>query len=584
MLLRDTNLQTRSAQHLINILRATRDHHPNFVLFLGAGASMTSGVPTGSKLIESWREQYLDVVSIPSDSSKEDARAELESQPWFGTSEEYSRLFEWLFDQPSQRREYIESKLVDAHPSWGYIYLVNLLKNDIFNAVFTTNFDDLINEACYQFSSSTRPLVCAHDSSIRYVRLTSKRPKIIKIHGDFLFDNIKNTISELETLEENTKDKFRQFASEFGFIFIGYSGSDKSVMDSLQALSRSPDSFPHGIYWCVRNENEISQQVKDLARHGKLTIIKIDGFDEFCADLHEGLGLVIQDELRDPYSCVAKRLNTLLDSARIPESKLHPLIKRDMSQLATNIKETFDVKAESKGRTSSETEESKSRARKMPIPSYLLAQVAERDGKFDEALRYAKKALKSSNPTKAFELAFRAAGQLNDVGEIEMLIDSLREAYQSASREVGFFHNYAIDLIKTKHFDQADRVLDLGLELTEGGDGFDVEYYKINKSQIFLHKREPIPEELLKELSTIAVESSNPYARFGAAIPQSDDDKATSEVPELMRRGSHTVDSLLSWPIMDVLSATGRTKVLAAIQDFYKLRPLGDGHNLPKSS
>lgn len=541
---------------------------------------MTSGVPTGSKLIESWREQYLDVVSLPGDTDKDKARVDLESQSWFGTSEEYSRLFEWLFDQPSQRREYIESKLVNAHPSWGYIYLVNLLKNDIFNAVFTTNFDDLINEACYQFSSSTRPLVCAHDSSIRYVRLTSKRPKIIKIHGDFLFDNIKNTISELETLEENTKDKFRQFASEFGFIFLGYSGSDKSVMDSLQSLSRSPDSFPHGIYWCVRNENEISQQVKDLARHGKLTVIKIDGFDEFCADLHEGLGLVIQDELRDPYSCVAKRLNTLLDSASIPESKLHPLIKRDMSQLAANIKETFEAKTEAQGQAVAEVDESKLKSRRMPIPSYMLAQVAERDGKFDEALRYAKKAINSTNPAKAFELAFRAAGQLNDVAEIELLIENLRDTYQSSNRDVGLFHNYAIDLIKTKHFEQADKLLDLGYKLTDGNKGFDIEYYKINKSQIFLHKNEIIPEILRNELAKIASESVNPYARFGAAIALGDDEKAISEVPELMRRGSHTVDSLLSWPIMDVLSSSGRTRVLAAIQDFYKLRPLGDGHSL----
>jgi hypothetical protein len=30
--------------HLVNILKSTRDHHPNFVLMLGAGASVTSNV------------------------------------------------------------------------------------------------------------------------------------------------------------------------------------------------------------------------------------------------------------------------------------------------------------------------------------------------------------------------------------------------------------------------------------------------------------------------------------------------------------------------------------------------------------
>jgi len=575
-MLNNPNPTIRSSGHLINILRGTRDHHPNFVLFLGAGASVTSGVPSGFKLIESWREQYLDVFSTSPTDDNDQAQKSLESEPWYGTSEEYSRLFEGLFDQPSQRREYIESKLLNAHPSWGYIYLVNLLRNDIFNTVFTTNFDDLINEACYQFSSITRPIVCAHDSSIRYVRLTSKRPKIIKIHGDFLFDNIKNTVSELETLEENTKDKFRQFASEFGFIFIGYSGNDKSVMDSLQTLSRSPDNFPHGIYWCVRNESEISQQIKDLARHGKVTFIRIEGYDEFCADLHEGLGLQIQDELRDPYSCVAKRLNTLLDSARIPESKLHPLIKRDMSQLAANIKDTFETKSENQEQSKTEGDGGSTSTRKMPIPLYMLAQVAERDGKFDEALRYSKQAIKGSSPEKAFELAFRAAGQLNDIDEINNLILELRESYKAKGGEVGLFHNYSIDLIKTKHFDHAEKVLDMGLELSHGKGGFDIEYYKINKAQIYLHKSEEIPPGLKEELALICNSSANPYARFGAAIALGKEDKICSEVPELMRKGSHSVDSLLSWPIMDVLSSGGRTKVLAAIQAFYKLRPLGD--------
>ena len=56
-------------------------------------------------------------------------------------------------------------------------------------------FDDLIIEACYLYSERMRPIVAAHDSVIQGVRVTSSRPKIIKLHGDFLYDNIKNTMS-----------------------------------------------------------------------------------------------------------------------------------------------------------------------------------------------------------------------------------------------------------------------------------------------------------------------------------------------------------------------------------------------------
>jgi hypothetical protein len=87
----------------------------------------------------------------------------------------------------------IEDFLNESHPSWGYIYLVDLIKRGYFNAIFTTNFDDLLNEACYLYSKDVRPVVCAHDSSLTAFRRTTKRPKIFKLHGDFLFDSVKNT-------------------------------------------------------------------------------------------------------------------------------------------------------------------------------------------------------------------------------------------------------------------------------------------------------------------------------------------------------------------------------------------------------
>jgi hypothetical protein len=61
------------------------------------------------------------------------------------------------------------------------------------------------NEAFYQFSRE-RPTLCAHDSSIKGVSVNSSRPKIIKVHGDYLFDSIKSTLNETESLEINTRE------------------------------------------------------------------------------------------------------------------------------------------------------------------------------------------------------------------------------------------------------------------------------------------------------------------------------------------------------------------------------------------
>jgi hypothetical protein len=242
------------------VFRPLGDYQPQFICLLGAGTSKASNVMLASEMTDEFRKQF----------NLQHAPTVVEQERWYTPDTAYSELFERLYPESSLRRDYIERLLEYASPSWGYLYLVNLLKQNIFNTIFTTNFDDLMNEACYLFSSDVRPICCAHDSSIKSVRLSNRRPKIIKLHGDFLYDNIKNTLSELESLDQNMRDKFKQFAREFGIIVIGYSGSDRSIMDVLDAMMGSEENFPHGIYWCVRRTDQINARVDRLRASNKM--------------------------------------------------------------------------------------------------------------------------------------------------------------------------------------------------------------------------------------------------------------------------------------------------------------------------
>ena len=193
-------IKERSVDQVIDAITTRNRNDANFALFLGAGASINSGVPSAKSMIEDWRKKLYRRVT-----GKLSYKKWLEKQPWCDTDEEYSILFEKMYDTQPLRRAHIETCLLDAKPGWGYVYLTTLLSDNYFNVIFTTNFDDLINEACYIYSEGIRPIVSAHDSSVTGIRITSDRPKIIKLHGDFLFDNIKNTVRELETLEDNMK-------------------------------------------------------------------------------------------------------------------------------------------------------------------------------------------------------------------------------------------------------------------------------------------------------------------------------------------------------------------------------------------
>jgi tetratricopeptide (TPR) repeat protein/NAD-dependent SIR2 family protein deacetylase len=327
----------KEKMHLINLVGNRSNNTPNFALLVGAGASVSSGVKPASEMIDEWRKQLYEQSR-----SKEPFDKWLSEQYWYKDEEEYSILFEKVYDQRSQRRIYIEGCVKDAKPSWGYIYLSNIIAHGYFNVIFTPNFDDLINEACFVYADC-RPIVCAHDSAVADIRVTSSRSKIIKLHGDFLYDSIRNTIRETDSLEKNMLAKFMQFAKEYGLIVIGYGGNDRSIMDILDTMLKSRDSegyLPNGLYWCIRKGSIVGRKLDRLLQREGAFLVEIDSFDEFMAELHEGLGLTLPDAVRDPYKATTDRLNRFISIGKETE---HTIIKDDVKELEAQVKKFEQV-------------------------------------------------------------------------------------------------------------------------------------------------------------------------------------------------------------------------------------------------
>lgn len=260
----------------------------SYCFLLGAGASRSSGIRTGGELIKGWREEACRETGFAKlNGTEEEKMAHLKSTAgeWYDAANEYAAFFEHIYPIQKQRRIFIENEVANHVPSIGYAYLVRLTESNYTRTIFTTNFDDLLNEAFYQFSTE-RPIVCAHDSAIQVVSITSHRPKIIKLHGDYLFDWLKATSSETERLEQNTNEKLKQFLSEYGLIVSGYSGSDASVMQPLRSMLAEPNGIPYGIYWCLRSSDVVNQDVLTILKHPKAFYVIAEGFDELMAELH----------------------------------------------------------------------------------------------------------------------------------------------------------------------------------------------------------------------------------------------------------------------------------------------------------
>lgn len=283
----------RSVSDLLRHIRTrTEDSNPNYSLLLGAGGSVSSDIRTGKELVEEWRQDIFS--SFEENKGKEydeqKAKAFLSANcgSWYNPHNEYTSLFEKKYDLPRQRRIFVEQEVAGKIPSLGYAYLTKLVKHQYFNAIFTTNFDDLVNEAFYQYSDQ-RPIVCAHDSSISSVTVTSKRPKLVKLHGDYLFDDLKSTLRETESLEKNMKEKFIEFAKDYGLVVVGYGGHDRSIMDVLSYLLKHDDYYKNGIYWCLRPGAYITEELRKLLWKERAFYVVVDGFDELFAEFNHTL-------------------------------------------------------------------------------------------------------------------------------------------------------------------------------------------------------------------------------------------------------------------------------------------------------
>ena len=282
-ILKQLQHKQRSVKDLADIISNMCDKHPNYTLMMGSGCSVTSGISTGQELVRQWKKE---IYGEYSDGTMSEDEFWKQQYSWYDPRNEYSSLFEKKYDLPKQRRIFVEREVADKNPSIGYAYLVKLVENNFINTIFTTNFDDLINEAFYRYSY-VRPIVCAHDSSITSITITSSRPKIIKLHGDYLYDDIKSTLRETESLNDNMKNKFIEFAKDHGLVVVGYAGNDRSIMDILTMLLQRPDYFKYGIYWCIRKGDIIGDELRKLLWKDRVYYVEIDGFDELMAELND---------------------------------------------------------------------------------------------------------------------------------------------------------------------------------------------------------------------------------------------------------------------------------------------------------
>lgn len=263
-----------------------------FCFILGAGASRSSGISTGSEMANVWLREMYDAENFYTRTLEEWAtseRLEIDGFELKNLASFYPQLYRRKYgDNEQNGYAFLENQMEGKEPSFGYSVLAYLLSETSHRVVVTTNFDNLVADAL-SIHSSRFPLVIGHDALAQYAAVELRRPLVAKIHGALGFSP-KSQPNDISSLPQGWCIALRRILDRYTPIVIGYEGNDGSLMGFLKTL---PAEIPDRIFWCVYAPdvmgmdclNRVSPEVRDYVKARRGRFVPIRGFDELMAKL-----------------------------------------------------------------------------------------------------------------------------------------------------------------------------------------------------------------------------------------------------------------------------------------------------------
>ena len=278
-------MDSATIQSLAQRLKASQDAKPKrFIFFLGAGASESSGIPTASGMMQDFQRRLKELWEAEN-RPHNNFLTWLRSRPgWTKNKGTYARYFEAHEPSENGRVRYLNKWMEAALPGWGYFCLAQLLARSYIGTIVTSNFDDLIYESCTQHSVRRPRVYSTLSPYASSLEPDHRHPTIIKLHGDYLYGNIKNTTAEMQNLDRRLMANVSDLFQTHEIIVVGYSGTDKRVMDDLFATVPPANA----VYWCTYKDEPVPKTVEKIlskGHHDRWFKVRTEGFDDFMDEL-----------------------------------------------------------------------------------------------------------------------------------------------------------------------------------------------------------------------------------------------------------------------------------------------------------
>ena len=277
---------SRQIDDIVETLKAAKERKVSAVLLVGAGCSVSAGIPTANQFVKIIADRY----------PRSYERA---------TQKQYPHCMAEL--SVSERRHLVVEYIDKAVVNWAHIGIAQLMMRNFIDRVLTTNFDPLIMRACSLVDIF--PAVYDFAASQYYKPADIPSRAVFHLHGQHTGFALLHTQEECERHSNHLAPVFEDAGRARVWIVIGYSGENDPVFEHLAKV----EHFDNRLYWIGYKDQEPLEHVRErLLRRGK-DAHYVSGFDadEFFVALARRLDCFPPTFITRPFSHLAERFDRL---------------------------------------------------------------------------------------------------------------------------------------------------------------------------------------------------------------------------------------------------------------------------------
>jgi len=293
----------------------------------------------------------------------------LSKQKFYDSTRPYSSVLNASFASENDRVEYFEELMIGVKPTQAHLRIANIIAKGYADIITTTNFDHLMEYSILQRCKHF-PIVIMSKDSPSDQSISSWRAKIFKLHGDYLYGDIRNLDQELSLAQISMSRKLTHAISAGPLLVAGYSGSDASVRQALESAINDINPKEQTVFWLKLKGYSLNSQVFDLLErlgNDRAAICEIDDGDSFFVEIDDSLAALKSSQGQTHVLCdkpyatsldssaatkfIQKRLNTQVPNefkallSRQPELAPYCLTEGSLDYLLSRFEEHFELPA-----------------------------------------------------------------------------------------------------------------------------------------------------------------------------------------------------------------------------------------------